>query len=215
MSAYTVLGFEGATATAIFPTTCDGGSPCPTRRFQVTPPSRDIHSPLPGPPLCRCHVFTSNCHIPANTVFGSPGSIARSEQPVLASTNSTRVHVLPPSAVRYTPRSCCGPYARPRAHTSTTSGSAGWITIRAIRPVAWRPLCCQLRPPSVERYTPLPSAVVERMKNVSPVPAQRTLCADGASASAPIAWAGWLSNTACQCTPPSSVFQMPPEAAPM
>ena len=36
----------------------------------------------------------------------------------------------------------------------------------------------------------------------------------GAIARAPIAWAGWLSNTARQCTPPSSVFQIPPEAAP-
>ena len=52
------------------------------------------------------------------------------------------------------------------------------------------------------------------MKNVSPVPAHSTLCADGATATAPIAWAGWLSNTARQCTPPSSVFQIPPEAAP-
>ena len=34
-------------------------------------------------------------------------------------------------------------------------------------------------------------------------------------ASAPIAWAGWLSNNARQCTPPSSVFQIPPDAAPM
>jgi len=60
----------------------------------------------------------------------------------------------------------------------------------------------------------VPSAVIERMKNVSPVPAHNTLCADGAMASAPIACAGSLSNTARQCTPPSSVFQIPPDAAP-
>ncbi len=76
-------------------------------------------------------------------------------------------------------------------------------------------MCCQLRPASVERYTPLPSAVIDRMKNVSPVPAHSTLCADGAMASAPIACAGSLSNTARQCTPASSVFQIPPDAAPM
>src|SRR5207302_1772411 len=103
-SAYTVFGFDGATATATLPTTClASGRPCPASRFHVAPPSRDTHSPLPGPPLWRCHVFTSNCHIPAKTVFGSPGSMARSEQPVLASTNSTRVHVLPPSLVFQTP----------------------------------------------------------------------------------------------------------------
>src|SRR5213078_414139 len=53
------------------------------------------------------------------------------------------------------------------------------------------------------------------MKKVSPVPAQSTLCAEGAIASAPIACAGSLSNTGRQCTPPSSVFQTPPDAAPM
>src|SRR5439155_843207 len=62
------------------------------------------------------------------------------------------------------------------------SGLVGWMTMRAIRPVESRPMCCQLRPASVERYTPLPSAVIERMKNVSPVPAHTTLCADGADA---------------------------------
>src|SRR2546425_9452260 len=109
-SAYTLFGFDGATATATLPTLClASGSPCPTRRFHVTPPSRDAQRPLPGPPLCRCHVFTSNCHIPANSVLGSPGSIARSEHPVFGSTNSARVHVLPPPAVRYTPRCCAGP----------------------------------------------------------------------------------------------------------
>ncbi len=55
---------------------------------------------------------------------------------------------------------------------------------------------------------------MERMKNVSPVPAQTMLCAEGARASAPIAWAGSESNTARQCQPASSVFQMPPDAAP-
>ena len=38
--------------------------------------------------------------------------------------------------------------------------------------------------------------------------------ADGAMASAPIACAGSESNTARQCQPASSVFQMPPDAAP-
>src|SRR5262245_18280471 len=84
-----------------------------------------------------------------------------------------------------------------------------------MRPVESRPMCCQLRPASVERYTPLPSVVSERMKKVSPVPAHSTLCAEGASASAPIDCAGWLSNTARQCTPSSSVFQTPPDAAPL
>src|SRR2546427_12377005 len=40
------------------------------------------------------------------------------------------------------------PISRPSAHTSTTSGLAGWITMRAMRPVESRPACCQLRPAS-------------------------------------------------------------------
>src|SRR6266496_1429983 len=60
------------------------------------------------------------------------------------------------------------------------------MTMRAMRPVASRPMCCQLRPASVERYTPLPRAVIDLMKNVSPVPAHSTLCAEGAMASAPV-----------------------------
>src|SRR2546421_12850790 len=98
-------------------------------RFHVAPPSRDTHSPLPGPPFWRCHVLTSNCHIPANSVFGSPGSMARSEQPVLGSENNTRLHVLPPSVVRYTTRSSSVPYARSRQHTSTTYESAACIAM--------------------------------------------------------------------------------------
>src|SRR5512144_143590 len=110
ISVYTVFGSEGATATAILPTAwLAAGSPCPASRCQVTPPSRDAQRPLPGPPLWSCQVLISNCHIPANSVFGSPGSIARSEQPVFGSTKSTRVHVFPPSAVRNTPRSAEGP----------------------------------------------------------------------------------------------------------
>src|SRR2546426_1110615 len=125
-SAYTRLGSEGATATAILPTGWfAAGSPWPVSRFHVAPPSRVTHSPLPGPPLFRFHVLISSCHIPANRTFGSPGSIARSAQPVFGSTDSTRFHVLPPSVVRYTPRSGDGPKARPRAHTNTMSGFVG------------------------------------------------------------------------------------------
>src|SRR5260221_271905 len=102
-SAYTTFGFDCATANAILPTTClASGSPWLTRRFHVTPPSREAHSPLPGPPLCKCHVFTSNCHIPAKSVLGSPGSMAKSEHPVFGSTNGTRPHASPPSRLTCT-----------------------------------------------------------------------------------------------------------------
>ena len=48
----------------------------------------------------------------------------------------------------------------------------------------------------------------------SPVPAQTTLGSDGATASEPIDCTGWSSKIGVQLTPPSVVFQMPPDAAP-
>ena len=48
-------------------------------------------------------------HIPAKRMRGLVGSMAMSEHPVFSSTKSTRSQVLPPSTVRYTPRSCWGP----------------------------------------------------------------------------------------------------------
>ena len=65
--------------------------------------------PLPFPPLVLPHVWISSCHIPANRIRGLRASIAMSAQPVFSSTKSVRCQVLPPSAVRNTPRSCCGP----------------------------------------------------------------------------------------------------------
>ena len=48
----------------------------------------------------------------------------------------------------------------------------------------------------------------------SPVPAQTTFGSDCATASAPIDCTGCASKTGVQLTPPSVVFQMPPDAAP-
>ena len=60
---------------------------------------------------------------------------------------------------------------------------------------------------------PWPSEMWLRMY-ASPVPAQTTFGSDGATASAPIDCTGWPSKIGAQCTPPSVVFQMPPDAAP-
>ena len=68
-----------------------------------------MKSPLPGPPLSRPQVWISSGHMPAKRMRGFFGSIAMSEQPVFSSTKSVLVQVLPPSVVRKTPRSCCGP----------------------------------------------------------------------------------------------------------
>src|SRR6185369_7009408 len=104
------LELLGEIAGTIFPV-IRVGRPLPERRFQVTPPSVDLNKPLPGPPLSRPHVCISSGHMPAYKTFGLFGSISRCAQPLFSSVNSTRVHVLPPSVVRNTPRSACAPYA--------------------------------------------------------------------------------------------------------
>ena len=139
--------------------------------------------------------------------------MARSEQPVFSSTNSTFVHVVPPSVVRKTPRSGCGPYAWPSAQTTTVLGSCGWMTVRGTRPVFSRPMSAHVLPASIDLYTPWPTEMCERIFP-SPVPAQTTLGSDFATASEPIDWTGWPSKSDVQFVPPSTVFQMPPDAAP-
>src|SRR5262249_31731667 len=110
--------------TSIFPTG-DFGSPWPSMRFQLVPPSCVTKTPLPGPPLNIAQLCITACHVPATSVFGSCASMERPEQPVSGSTKRERVHVLPPSVVLKTPRSCCGPVRRPAAHTYTISGLVG------------------------------------------------------------------------------------------
>ena len=65
-------------------------------------------------------------------------------------TNRTFCHVLPPSPVRYTPRSGPGVQAWPTAATNTTSGFAGSMTMREICPTSASPANFQLFPASGE-----------------------------------------------------------------
>src|ERR1051326_6079255 len=53
-----------------------------------------------------------------------------------------------------------------------------------------------------------------RIAHASPVPAQTMDGLDGATARAPIACTGMLSNTGVLVTPPSVLFHTPPEAEP-
>ena len=119
-------------------------------RVHFDPPSRETNTPLPGPPLNIAHVCISTCQVPANSVRGLLGSIARPEQPVFSSTNRTRSQCWPPSVVRKTPRSCCGPVVRPTAQTKTISGFLGWTSTLAIRPVSSSPMCDQVWPASTD-----------------------------------------------------------------
>ena len=61
---------------------------------------------------------------------------------------------------------------------------------------------------------PSPMTSLSRIAHASPVPAQTTFGSDGATASAPIAATGMLSDTGTQRPPPSVVFHTPPDAAP-
>ena len=82
-----------------------------------------------------------------------------------------------------------------------------------MRPVPSSPMWVQVSPPSVDFQAPFPIETFERIE-VSPVPAHTTAWSLGATARAPMECTGWSSNTGRQCRPASSVFQMPPVAAP-
>src|SRR5262249_56650052 len=71
-----------------------------TRRVQVSPPSCETCSPLPGPPLVRSQGIRRVCQVPAKRVRGLFGSKQTSEAPASGLTKRTRFHVLPPSVVR-------------------------------------------------------------------------------------------------------------------
>src|SRR5262249_785171 len=92
------------------------GSPV-VRGFQVSPPSVDLNSPLPGP----CHAPFSHrpsppppaawrpAARPPSTVSPSSGPTAGAIAPVFPSLYSPLPPVLPPSVVRNTPRSLFAP----------------------------------------------------------------------------------------------------------
>src|SRR3954452_19840161 len=91
----------------------------------------------------------------ANSTRGVSGEAMIDGQPARSLTNSTFVHVFPPSVVRNTPRS--GPGARsPIAPTTTRSGSSALITIEPMKWVSRSPTFVHVAPPSVDLYTPSP-----------------------------------------------------------
>ncbi len=67
------------------------------------------------------------------------------------------------------PRSAFGPQTCPCAATYTMSGFSGWMRTRAIWRVSRRPTFFQVRPPSVDLYTPSPCETLPRI-GASPVP---------------------------------------------
>src|SRR5437667_163469 len=67
----------------------------------------------------------SRCQAAAYSTSGFEGSIARSTNPVVSSTNRVLRHVLPPSLVRKTPRSGFGPQRWPSAATGRPGHGEG------------------------------------------------------------------------------------------
>jgi len=82
-----------------------------------------------------------------------------------------------------------------------------------MRPVCSRPMRAHVRPASVDLNMPSPTEMWLRMHD-SPVPAHTVLGSDGAMARSPMECTGWSSKMGSQCTPPSTVLKMPPDADP-
>src|SRR5207245_1125607 len=82
--AHTRPGWLPETATPTLPTTPSGRPPASF--FQVSPPSVDLNSPPPLPPLVNVQGWRRPSHIPAYRIRGLVGSMARSLAPVRAST---------------------------------------------------------------------------------------------------------------------------------
>src|SRR5580765_5454641 len=99
----------------------------------------------------------------ANRTRGASGAATTEGQPAVSSTNSTFVHVRPPSVVRKIPRSWLG-VRSPIAPTTTSSGLVALMTIDPIKWVSRRPTLVHDFPPSIDLYTPSPRVS-------SPVPA--------------------------------------------
>ena len=64
---------------------------------------------------------------------------------------STSDQLLPPSVVRYRPRSAESDHSRPGTQAYTVWLSRGLTTMRAMRSDCGSPMFCQVSPPSVER----------------------------------------------------------------
>ncbi len=107
MRAYNLSGEAGVIASAILPTSFLG-NPLSLSLFHDNPPSIDLKTPLPGPPLTLIHVLSFNCQAPANKILELLGSITISDIPVLSSIYKVCFHVTPPLSLIYTPLSFCG-----------------------------------------------------------------------------------------------------------
>src|ERR1041385_2324505 len=120
-------------------------------------------------PLMMVHGLRCPCHMDAKTTCGFPGCSSRSAAPQVSETNSTLVHVLPPSADLKTPRSLLGANGLPSAATYTMSGLAGCTRTVEICPASRSPMKFHIFPASVDLYMPRPIETLLRIFD-EPVP---------------------------------------------
>src|SRR6185437_567526 len=111
------------------------------------PPSVERNMPLalgasgPSPPERNIQPVRRKSHMPASITSGFDGSSATLEQPVdRFAPASTFVHDLPPSPLRYTPRSAESLHSLPGTQASTVLLSRGLTTIRTMRSESRRPM---------------------------------------------------------------------------
>src|SRR5437763_16856161 len=101
---------------------------------------------------------------------GLPGCIATSPQPVERFPPlSTSCQVLPPSAVRYRPRSVESLQSLPGTQAYTVTEARGSTRIREMRSDSGSPEKVQVSPASVDLYMPLPIETLWRVQG-SPLP---------------------------------------------
>src|SRR5689334_436727 len=112
------------------------------------------------------------------------------------------------------PRSRAVPARLPVAATYTRRGSTGSTRIRPMEPLRVSPQLCQDRPPSVDRYTPLPKKVSPPPDGLaSPVPAHSVPSLP--IASAPSVWVRFDGHAGWNVAPASVLRHTPPPDAAM
>src|SRR6185437_6420521 len=137
------------------------GSPRPGCAVSSThdlPPSSLRNSPLPeaafgpSPPDRKVQPLRRKSHRLASSTLGLSGAMLRLPHPVEGlEPLSTSCQLLPPSVVRYKPRSVESLHSLPGTHASTVSEARGSTTMREMRSESGKPACVQVSPPSVDR----------------------------------------------------------------
>src|SRR3954466_12018860 len=105
----------------------------------------------PSPPERNVQPLRRKSHMPASIASGFFGSIVTDEQPVDALLPlSTSDHDLPPSLVRYRPRSFESDHSLPTTQANTTLPFFGCTRMRTMRSEFGSPMLVHVSPSSVD-----------------------------------------------------------------